>query len=155
MKTYRDNVECYIFDSEKLIVGKPKGWDGYIIPGGGVENTESLTSAVKREILEEFGIEVTNIIQISRKPTIIDYDPNSSHKHAQLYKGIRLVTFKADYLKDNKSLYGSVGDKYIIHRITIKEAILFFNKHSMNMKKNKDNFNYLKANHIIKVLESF
>ena len=155
MKPYRDNVECFVFDNKKIIVGKPKGWDGYIIPGGGVENTESLINAVTREVLEEFGIDIHNIQQISRKPILIDYNPNSTHKHAQLYKGIRLVTFKANYLKDNNSLYGDVGDSYVIHRISITEAISFFNKHSFNMKNIKDEFNYIKALHIIQVLKSF
>lgn len=41
---------------EKKVEGKLKKY--YVIPGGGVEDGESIVEAVRREILEEVGIEI-------------------------------------------------------------------------------------------------
>ena len=41
---------------EKMIDGRIKKY--YVIPGGGVEESESILDAIKREILEEVGIEI-------------------------------------------------------------------------------------------------
>ena len=60
----RTRAAAIIFTDNKLItVYREKVVDGdlkkyYVIPGGGVENGESVKEAVKREILEEVGIEI-------------------------------------------------------------------------------------------------
>lgn len=61
---YRDIVSALIFSRDgKLLLGKkdPNGGgvypDAWHIPGGGVNNNESQTDALRREILEETGID--------------------------------------------------------------------------------------------------
>ncbi|NMH74673.1 8-oxo-dGTP diphosphatase [Bacillus sp. RO2] len=56
---------CLVVDGDKvLLVNRPshKGFPGYIGPGGKVEFPESLTEGAIREVLEETGLEVSNLI---------------------------------------------------------------------------------------------
>lgn len=60
----RDIVGAFIFSSDnKLLLGKSiKGGvypDYWIVPGGGMEPDETKVEAVKRETLEETGIDIS------------------------------------------------------------------------------------------------
>ncbi len=60
----RDIVGAFIFSSDgKLLLGKNiKGGvypDHWVIPGGGIEPNETKIDALKREIKEETGIDIT------------------------------------------------------------------------------------------------
>ena len=64
---YRNIVGGFIFSEDnKLLIGKShKGGvyaNHWIIPGGGVEQDETHMQALVREILEETGLDITNII---------------------------------------------------------------------------------------------
>lgn len=61
----RDIVGAFIFSADnKLLLGKSiKGGvypDAWIVPGGGVEPDESKIDAIRRETLEETGLDITN-----------------------------------------------------------------------------------------------
>jgi ADP-ribose pyrophosphatase YjhB (NUDIX family) len=66
MKTiYRDIVGAFIFSKDgKVLLGKNVPGSVYegvwTIPGGGKEPGESVIDAIKREILEEVGIDISN-----------------------------------------------------------------------------------------------
>ncbi len=53
---------CMIYDGEKVLVQDKidESWGGVTFPGGHVENGESFTDAVIREIFEETGLTVSN-----------------------------------------------------------------------------------------------
>ncbi|KMJ59436.1 DNA mismatch repair protein MutT [Bacillus sp. LL01] len=56
---------CLVVDGEKvLLINRPtdKGFPGYIGPGGKVEFPESLTEGAIREVHEETGLEVSNLV---------------------------------------------------------------------------------------------
>ena len=55
-----ERVRAIIIDSNKiLLINRVKKEDSYwVIPGGGVEQNESHEHAIKRECLEELGIEI-------------------------------------------------------------------------------------------------
>ncbi|VVB78596.1 RNA pyrophosphohydrolase [uncultured archaeon] len=54
-----------IYNSEgKIFLMTSPKWKGYIIPGGKIENNETDTEALKREINEELQIEITDIKKI-------------------------------------------------------------------------------------------
>lgn len=64
---------CVIKDGTKvLMINRRRQWIGWAFPGGHLENRESLSQCVKREILEETGLcveslhykGIANIIQI-------------------------------------------------------------------------------------------
>ncbi len=58
---------CMIYDNSKnlvLVLDKKKnkeGWGGYTFPGGHIEDGESFTASVIREIKEETGLDISNI----------------------------------------------------------------------------------------------
>lgn len=68
IKLYRPTVRIFCFDSENNIglVQSKYSDELFYIPGGGVEDLENLTQAVKREVLEELGDEISNIKPIAR-----------------------------------------------------------------------------------------
>jgi 8-oxo-dGTP diphosphatase len=60
----RVGLGVVVFRDGKFLLGKRKGSHGageYSPPGGGLEHGESLEECAKREVMEEAGIEITNI----------------------------------------------------------------------------------------------
>ena len=56
----RIGARAVIFDGDKvyLMFRRKKGKEYYVLPGGGVENGESLADTVKRELKEEFSVDI-------------------------------------------------------------------------------------------------
>lgn len=50
-------VYAVIVKEDKLLLTKQ--WDGYSLPGGGVEKAEGLEQALERELKEETGLDIT------------------------------------------------------------------------------------------------
>ncbi len=54
---------CAVFNGDKaLMINRIRSWNGWAFPGGHLENGESVTDCVKREMLEETGIVLGNLI---------------------------------------------------------------------------------------------
>jgi len=63
-------VGIIVIKDNKVLLGKRKNSHGegsWCFPGGHLEFNESLENCAKREVLEETGIEIKNIIKIHRK----------------------------------------------------------------------------------------
>jgi len=64
METVKLMNMCRIYDkntNKVLVQERVKEWDGIAFPGGKVETKESIVQSVKREVLEETGLEVDNL----------------------------------------------------------------------------------------------
>ncbi len=62
---HRDIVGAFIFSKDgKLVVGRNVNGgvyaDKWVIPGGGIETGESETDALKREVMEEVGLDISD-----------------------------------------------------------------------------------------------
>ncbi|PRX34703.1 nucleoside triphosphatase [Orenia metallireducens] len=75
-------VGAIIFNPDnKILLCKSDKWDNkYVIPGGHIELGESIEDALKREILEETGLEIYDIKLISLKESIYS-DTFHKQKH--------------------------------------------------------------------------
>lgn len=100
MNSIRVGCSVLIKSNDKLLLGirnKEPNKGMIITPGGGVELFESMEETVKREIMEETGLEITNIKQLKTYEIInelnehriiiywsADYDKNSVHSATDL-----------------------------------------------------------------------
>ena len=67
MKRPRVGVGVFVKKDGKILVGKRKGSHGagtWALPGGHLEPGESFDTCCKREVLEETGLRITNIIPV-------------------------------------------------------------------------------------------
>lgn len=54
---------CAVLNGQKvLMINRTKSWKGWAFPGGHLENGEGVIDCVKREILEEAGVVLENLI---------------------------------------------------------------------------------------------
>jgi 8-oxo-dGTP pyrophosphatase MutT (NUDIX family) len=53
---FRPSVYGILIENGKILLSKQ--WDGYDMPGGGVDANETLEEALKREFIEETGLEI-------------------------------------------------------------------------------------------------
>lgn len=100
MNNIRVGCSILIKSNNKLLLGirnKEPNKGLIITPGGGVELFENMIDTVKREIMEETGLEITNIKQLKTYEIInkpdehriiiywsADYDKNSIHSASDL-----------------------------------------------------------------------
>ena len=100
MNNIRVGCSVLIKSNNKLLLGirnKEPNKGLAITPGGGVELFENMIDTVKREIMEETGLEITNIRQLKTYEIInkpdehriiiywaADYDKNSIHSASDL-----------------------------------------------------------------------
>ena len=100
MNNIRVGCSVLIKSNNKLLLGirnKEPNKGLAITPGGGVELFENMIDTVKREIMEETGLEITNIKQLQTYEIInkpdehriiiywsADYDKNSIHSASDL-----------------------------------------------------------------------
>ncbi len=54
--SFRPSVYAVIIENGKILLSKQ--WDGYDFPGGGMELGETIEEALKREVMEETGVEI-------------------------------------------------------------------------------------------------
>ncbi len=151
-KPWRNRAEVYIIKDNKIILGKPSNWNGYSIPGGGIERGETSQKAAQREALEEVGARCKNLRKIGT--TKILYNPIRSKKMEWTtnWKGVIFTTYIAEFDGYDKSLWGKEIDSYESVEVSISDAIRFFKKHAINMKKYNDTYNYEKAVYVLEIL---
>lgn len=143
-KTYRKRAEIFIIKDKKIMLGQPYNWDGFIVPGGGVDDNETIESAAKREVLEEIGVQVKNLRLLSKVPKYINYNMHETHRYARLWKGTETYSFIARFSKYNMKKWGKEEDSFKVVEVDIDDALKFFKNHA-RLNKSKDPYNYQKA----------
>ncbi|MCP4354675.1 MAG: NUDIX domain-containing protein [Proteobacteria bacterium] len=80
----KDDIE-----SIYLIYRRKNGKEYYVLPGGGIEENETILEALDREILEETGITLKNV----EKLAILDNEDYASHI-SHIFKGVEVLKGK-------------------------------------------------------------
>lgn len=110
---YRPCVRVIILKEGKVLLGKRKyggEFKHYEFPGGGVEKGYSPEETVVKECLEEVGIRVDNIRELGY---VLRY-PVSFYKKEKKVNYIGNVDkwYVADYVREDRSLYGDDRDQF-------------------------------------------
>ncbi|WP_223700024.1 8-oxo-dGTP diphosphatase [Sutcliffiella deserti] len=103
---------CLVQDNDKvLLINRPaeRGFPGYIGPGGKVEFPESLTESAAREVLEETGLSVKNLIYKG-----LDEFVDAKKKYRYMIFNYISDTYEGELLQEPPE-----GE---LHWISIKEA---------------------------------
>jgi 8-oxo-dGTP pyrophosphatase MutT (NUDIX family) len=61
---YVSSVRAIVFQGDSVLVVRQENGHAYILPGGRVEEVESLTDTLKREVMEETGWTLSQIIPL-------------------------------------------------------------------------------------------
>lgn len=113
---YRQRVEVLIFNSQNQILvtiippyGELKNpYHGF--PGGGIEPNESPIDAIRRETLEEVGLEIDQIKKINIKPFIMEWSDKIRQLKNTDHLGSITYYYKAKLIKENLKHYNKDND---------------------------------------------
>ena len=94
----RINLRCLIIQDNKLVLCKHVKKKFYFLPGGGLEEGETINQGIKRELKEELGIDSSKII-IDQNIDVIEhiFKDNSVNYHE--INLIKNVYINADIIK--------------------------------------------------------
>ena len=98
---FRPSVYGVLIEREKILLSKQ--WDGYDMPGGGINVHETIEEALKREFFEETGLEVEPIEIIHCETSF--FHPTHSNKHKNEFWNCPLIYYKV------KQIGGEISDK--------------------------------------------
>jgi len=124
---YRQRVEVIIFNNNKILLttippyGELKDpYHGF--PGGGIEPDEDIIESIRRETLEEVGLDINNIKKINIKPFIMEWSDQIRKLKNTDHEGSTTSYYKANLVKENKSLYGKDNDNVDYQFVDIETA---------------------------------
>lgn len=112
MNNIRVGCSVLIKSNNKLLLGirnKEPNKGMMITPGGGVELFESMEDTVKREVMEETGLEITNIKQLKTYEII-----NNPNEHRII------IYWSADYNKNSVQSATDLSDAKFYSKEEIK-----------------------------------
>ena len=132
MKIKKTHIGTYgiIIENNKIVLIK-KARGGYLgkldLPGGGIEHKETLDEALKREIMEETGLEITNYSLFDITSTNIEWEMEHDKIEDLHHIGILYnVNAKLQKLKTTKDGLDSNGaDWYIINNLKKEDLTPF------------------------------
>ena len=131
---WRKRVEVFITNGEgKVLLAKNKTKHN-TIPGGGIETGETLIQTAEREVLEEVGVEITNIKQIDIPDYHDDFydepDNTKIHKDKDGYRGSITKFLSAEFVKENKELWNHSEDAMKYIWMNVKKSQQYFKQQS-------------------------
>lgn len=86
---FRPSVYGVLIEKNKVLLSKQ--WDGYDLPGGGMDIHETIEEALKREFFEETGIKIELIAPIHCETSF--FTPSHSKKNKNQYWNCPLIYF--------------------------------------------------------------
>ena len=81
----RASVYGIVLHEQKLLVGKARSTQKYVLPGGGIEKGEAVDAALKREVWEETGIVVEVREFLHYQTDFFYYDPFDMAFHSFMF----------------------------------------------------------------------
>ncbi|PIP33884.1 hypothetical protein COX22_01995 [Candidatus Falkowbacteria bacterium CG23_combo_of_CG06-09_8_20_14_all_49_15] len=75
---FRPSVYGVLIEGEKILLSRQ--WDGYDFPVGGIEIDETIKEALKREFIEETGIEVEPVMPVHCETDFFNPDNTDKYK---------------------------------------------------------------------------
>ncbi|MBI1258711.1 MAG: NUDIX domain-containing protein [Chloroflexi bacterium] len=81
----RPSVYGIVIHEGKLLVGKARSTQKYVLPGGGIEKGEAVEAALRREVWEETGVEVEVGAFLHFETDLFYYDPLDLALHGFLF----------------------------------------------------------------------
>jgi ADP-ribose pyrophosphatase YjhB (NUDIX family) len=108
--TFRPSVYAIIIENDQVLLSRQ--WDGYDFPGGGVELGETLTEALKREVKEETGMEVSveKVIHCQESFFKLPFKGNFVHS-IHMYFACKVTGGKlsAEFLDEQEKKYSQIA----------------------------------------------
>ncbi len=86
---FRPSVYGFLIKDNKILLSKQ--WDGYDMPGGGVDIHETIEEALKREFFEETGIKVELLQPVHCETSF--FHPSYSKKNKNQYWNCPLIYY--------------------------------------------------------------
>ena len=120
VRTIRHACRGLIFKDDKILLSYEEKKDVYMIPGGGVENNESLSDCCKREVFEETGVVCTPVVNYLEIEELFD-----TMRHINHYFACEVIEETEQRNLTQREL--EVG--LILVWIPIKEALNIFGKY--------------------------
>ncbi len=124
-------------DKRRVLLHTIKGYDFYLLPGGRVEMNEDSTTAIKRELREELGLEG---IQPSPRLYLEDFFKfNGENYHEFSINFLVCLEEKNGDLENWDEFFGVEGEKYIFKWVDIDKIDSISMKPSLMKKIIKNN----------------
>jgi len=81
----RPSVYGVVLHERRILLGKARSTQKYVLPGGGIEKGEPVDAALKREVWEETGVEVEVGAFLHFETDLFYYDPFDLALHGFLF----------------------------------------------------------------------
>jgi 8-oxo-dGTP pyrophosphatase MutT (NUDIX family) len=94
----------------------------YNVPGGGVEDGDTMEQTAIKEALEEVGIRIHNVKAMGLR--LPKHHVMGMAERNKIWSGTDTHYFEADFLSFDRTLHGSAGDALPFEWCTPEEAIL-------------------------------
>jgi 8-oxo-dGTP pyrophosphatase MutT (NUDIX family) len=96
---YRPSVYGILIENDQVLLSKQ--WDGYDLPGGGMNIDETIEETLKREFFEETGLKIKPIMPIHCETSF--FWPSHSEKYKNQYWNCPMIYFLVKKIGGNIS----------------------------------------------------
>ena len=131
-------TKALVINNDKILIGNENGV--YQFPGGHLEEGESFEECLKREVLEETGIEIDDkeierpFMKVTFKNK--DWPEKGKNRKAEIYYYVIKTNKKVDLTKTNYTKEEK-SKNYTVEEFSLKEAIDKIKENIPNNEKNK------------------